>query len=182
LSFAGGIVRIFQDDAFSSNMFSLRSAAFDMFKANPIFGWGFDSYSKLIPFYSNDLLLGQRYERASSDLLQFLAEFGIFGALISLGFLIAFILRYLLRFRNICLTNHLLIGCGSVLLIALCDAPFMSPAVFFSFFTIFFIALRWAELSRNKIDEVDARRPRLVMPDAKRRVPYFNKQYSEEEK
>jgi hypothetical protein len=58
----------------------------------------------------------------------------------------------------------------------------MSPAVFFSFFTIFFIALRWAELSRNKIDEVDARRPRLVMPDAKRRVPYFNKQYSEEEK
>jgi hypothetical protein len=58
----------------------------------------------------------------------------------------------------------------------------MSPAVFFSFFTIFFIALRWAELSRNKIDEVDARRPPLVMPDAKRRVPYFNKQYSEEEK
>ncbi len=182
MSFAGGIVRIFQDDAFTSNMFSLRSAAFDMFKANPIFGWGFDSYSKLLPFYSNDLLLGQRYERASSDLLQFLAEFGIFGALISLSFSIAFILRYLLRFRNIRLTNHLLIGCGSVLLIALCDAPFMSPAVFFSFFTIFFIALRWAELSRNKVDEVDAHRPLLVTPDAKRRVPYFDKQYKEEEK
>jgi hypothetical protein len=182
LSFAGGIVRIFQDDTFSSNMFSLRSAAFDMFKANPIFGWGFDSYSKLLPFYSNDSLLGQRYERASSDLLQFLAEFGIFGALISLGFLIAFILRYLLRLRNIRLTNHLLIGCGSVLLIASCDVPFMSPAVFFSFFTIFFIALRWAELSRNKIDEVDAHNPQLVTPDTKRRVPFYNKQYQEEEK
>jgi hypothetical protein len=58
----------------------------------------------------------------------------------------------------------------------------MSPAVFFSFFTIFFIALRWAELSRNKIDEVDAHRPQLVTPDAKRRVPFFNKQYKEEEK
>ena len=182
LSFAGGIVRIFQDNAFSSNMFALRSAAFDMFKANPIFGWGIDSYSKLLPFYSNDILLGQRYERASSDLLQFLAEFGIFGVLISLGFLIAFTLRYLLRVRNILLTNHLLIGCGSVLIIASCDVPFMSPAVFFSFFTIFFIALRWAELSRNKIDEVDAHRPRLVTPDAKRQVPYFNKQYKEKEK
>jgi hypothetical protein len=58
----------------------------------------------------------------------------------------------------------------------------MSPAVFFSFFTIFFIALRWAELSRNKIDEVDARRPRLVITNAKRRVPFFNKQYKEKEK
>jgi O-antigen ligase len=180
--FVGGIFRIFQGDAFSSNMFALRSAAFDMFKANPIFGWGFDSYSKLLPFYSNDNLLGQRYERASSDLLQFLAEFGIFGALISIGFLLVFILRYVLRLRNIRLTNHLLIGCGSVLLIALCDVPFMSPAVFASFFTIFFIALRWAELSRNNIDEVDANRPQLVTPDAKRRVPYFNTQYKEKEK
>ena len=180
--FVGGIFRIFQGDAFSSNMFALRSAAFDMFKANPIFGWGFDSYSKLLPFYSNDNLLGQRYERASSDLLQFLAEFGIFGAIISIGFLLVFILRYVLRLRNIRLTNHLLIGCGSVLLIALCDVPFMSPAVFASFFTIFFIALRWAELSRNNIDEVDANRPQLVTPDAKRRVPYFNTQYIEKEK
>ena len=181
LSFAGGIARIFQDDAFSSNTFALRSAAFDMFKANPLFGWGFDSYNKLLPFYSDDILLDQRYERANSDLLQFLAEFGIFGSLIAIGFLIALTLRYLLRLRNIRLTNHLLIGCGSVLLLALCDVPFMSPAVFFSFFTIFFIALRWAELSRNKIDEVDAHRPQLVTP-AKRRVPYFNEQYLEEEK
>jgi hypothetical protein len=58
----------------------------------------------------------------------------------------------------------------------------MSPAVFFSFFTIFFISLRWAELSRIKIDEVDAHRPQLVTPDAKRRVPFFNKQYKEKEK
>ena len=133
------------------------------------------------PFYSDDILLDQRYERANSDLLQFMAEFGIFGTLIAIGFLLAFTLRYLLRLRDIRLTNHLLIGCGSVLLLALCDVPFMSPAVFFSFFTIFFIALRWAELSRNKIDEVDAHRPLLVTP-SNRRVPYFNEEYKEEEK
>ena len=182
LSFAGGIVRVFQDNAFSADAIVLRSAAFNMFKANPIFGWGIDSYGKLLPFYSNDILLGQRYERASSDLLQFLAEFGVFGTLILLGFIISFTLRHILRPHNIRLTNHLLIGCGSVLLLALCDTPFMSPAVYFSFFTIFFIALRWADLSRNKIDEVDAHRPRLVTPEAKRRVPFFNEQYKEEEK
>ena len=58
----------------------------------------------------------------------------------------------------------------------------MSPAVYFSFFTIFFIALRWADLSRNKIDEVDAYRPQLVTAETVRRVPFFNKQYKEKEK
>ena len=148
LSFAGGIVRVFQENAFSADAIVLRSAALNMFKANPIFGWGIDSYGKLLPFYSSDMLLGQRSERANSDLLQLLAEFGIFGTLILFGFLIAFILQHILKPHNVRLTNHLLIGCGSVLILALCDSPFMSPAVYFSFFTIFFISQRWADLSR----------------------------------
>jgi hypothetical protein len=182
LSFAGGIFRIFQDHAFSADAAALRSAAYNMFKANPVFGWGIDSYGKLLPFYSNDLLLGQRTERAGSDLLQFLAEFGIFGCLLILGFLIAFIVRYIRGLHNIRLTNHLLFGCGALLALSLCDTPFMSPAVFFSFFVIFFSALRWAEVSRKKIDEVDAPRLQLVTPDSQRRVPCFNKQYKEKEK
>jgi hypothetical protein len=181
-SFAGGIVRVFQDNAFSADAVFLRSAAFNMFKANPIFGWGIDSYGKLLPFYSSDMLLDQRSERATSDLLQFLAEFGTFGALILLGFLIVLTLRHILRPHNARLTNHLLIGCGSVLILALCDSPFMSPAVYFSFFTIFFISLRWADLSRKKIDEVDARRPQLITAETERRVPFFNEQYKEKEK
>ncbi|MEC8279442.1 MAG: O-antigen ligase family protein [Verrucomicrobiota bacterium] len=181
-SFAGGIVRVFQDNAFSADAIILRSAAYNMFKANPIFGWGIDSYGKLLPFFSSDMLLGQRSERATSDLLQFLAEFGIFGALILLGFLVVLTLRHILRPHNARLTNHLLIGCGSVLILALCDSPFMSPAVYFSFFTIFFISQRWADLSRAKIDEVDARRPQLITPETERRVPFFNEQYKEKEK
>ncbi|MGZ0656000.1 O-antigen ligase family protein [Coraliomargarita sp. W4R72] len=182
LSFAGGIFRIFQDNAFSADATSLRIAAIDMFKANPIFGWGIDSYEKLLPFYSNDMLLGQRSERATSDLLQFLAEFGLFGLVIIIGFFSAFIVRYIRGDHNVHLTNHLLFGCGSVLLLALCDTPFMSPSVFFSFFAIFFSALRWAEISRNKVDEVDAARPQLVTSEKQRRVPFFDKQYTEKEK
>lgn len=184
MSFAGGIFRIFQENAFSADASSLRTAAIDMFKSSPIFGWGIDSYELLLPFYSNDMLLEQRYERAASDWLQFLAEFGLFGMILTLGFLIAFIIRYLRGAHNVRLTNHLLIGCCSVLLLAGCDTPLMSPAVFFSFFVIFFSALRWAEISRNKVDEVDAApaRPQLITPENQRRIPFFNQQYTEKEK
>lgn len=182
VAFASGIIRIFQDNAFSHQSASLRRAAWDMFQDNPIFGWGIDSYSQLLPFYSSDTLLGQRSERAASDLLQFLAEFGIFGCLVTLGVFIAFVLRYVRGKHNIRLTNHLSIGCGAVLVLACVDTPFMSPAVFVSFFVVFFCALRWGELSRNKVDEVDAARPQLVTAESQRRVPFFNKPYEEKEK
>jgi ABC-type multidrug transport system fused ATPase/permease subunit len=182
LCFAGGIYRIFQDSAWNTDASALRNAAYAMFQANPIFGWGFDSYSQLLPFFGSDSLLGQRSERASSDLLQLLAEFGIFGSLLLLGTLIAFIVRYIRGEHHIRLTNHLLIACSGVLLLSVFDTPFMSPAVVFSFLVIFFSALRWAEISRNKIDEVDAARPQLVTPASQRRVPFFNKQYKEKEK
>ncbi|MDQ8193015.1 O-antigen ligase family protein [Coraliomargarita sp. SDUM461004] len=182
LSFAGGIYRMFQENTFASDAAALRIAAFDMFKANPIFGWGIDSYQNLLPFYADDRLLGKHTERASSDLLQILAEFGLFGGLIIVGFLFVFIYRYIRGPHNVHLTNHLLIGCGAVLLLSLCDSPFMSPAVFFSFCTIMFSALRWAEISRNKVDEVDAARPQLVTHESKRRLPFFNTHYQEEEK
>jgi hypothetical protein len=182
LCFAGGIFKIFQDNAFPADASALRSAAYAMFKANPIFGWGFDSYSQLLPFFGSDFLLGQRAERASSDLLQLLAEFGLFGTLILIGTLVVFITHYIRGEHHIRLTNHLLLGCAGVLLLSAFDTPFMSPAVVFSFLVIFFSALRWAEISRNKIDEVDAARPQLVTPASQRRVPFFNKQYQEKEK
>ncbi|WPJ95060.1 O-antigen ligase family protein [Coraliomargarita algicola] len=182
LSFAGGIFRCFQDNTLNADATSLRIAAIDMFKDSPIFGWGIDSYEKLLPFYSSDMLLGQRSERAASDLLQFLAEFGLFGLVLTFSYLAAFIIRYLRGPRNVRLSNHLFIGCGSVGLLALCDTPFMSPAVFFSFLVIFFSALRWADISRSKVDEVDASRPKLVTPESQRRLPFFNQQYTEKEK
>jgi len=182
LGFAGGIIRVFQDQTFNPTTAALRRAAWDMFLDNPVFGWGIDSYAKLLPFYGSDTLLGQRAERAASDLLQFMAEFGLFGLIIAGGIIAAFIVRYVRDRHNIHLTNHLLVGCGAVLLLACVDTPFMSPAVFVSFFVIFFSALRWAEVSRSKVDEVDAARPQLVTPASERRVPFFNQPYEEKEK
>lgn len=182
LSFAAGIIRIFQDGTFNSTTTALKQAAWEMFRDNPVFGWGIDSYAKLLPFYGSDTLLGQRSARATSDLLQFIAEFGLFGLFVAAGFMAAFIIRYIRGRHNIRLTNHLLIGCASVLVLACVDTPFMSPAVFVSFFVIFFSALRWAEVSRSKVDEVDASRPQLVTPASQRRVPFFNKPYEDKEK
>jgi len=54
----------------------------------------------------------------------------------------------------------------------------MSPAVTLSFFVIFFSALRWADLSRNRVDEVDAK-PDLIVHESKRSVPFHTKKYQE---
>jgi hypothetical protein len=55
----------------------------------------------------------------------------------------------------------------------------MSPAVFLSFFIIFFSALRWADLSRNRVDEVDTK-PELIVHEDLRSVPFHTKEYEEE--
>ncbi|MFU8848540.1 MAG: O-antigen ligase family protein [Opitutales bacterium] len=152
---------------------SLQQAAKEMFFDRPFFGWGMDSFGPLLPFYGSDLLLAENYERAGNDIVQILAEVGIAGVLPSLLLLAILIGRYLRGRHNMQLTNHLLIGLGVILLLAWFDSPLMSPAVFFSFVILLFVALRWADLTRNRADEVDAPRPHLVTPHSLRRIPFF---------
>lgn len=171
--FAAGVYRMSQgsDDTLVSE--SLSQSAWEMFCDRPIFGWGTDSFNHLLPFYGSDLLLADNYLRAGNDTLQILAETGIFGFIPPL-ILVAFLIgRYLRGRHNIQLTNHFLAGLVAVLILAFFDSPFMSPAVFFSFGTLLFVALRWADISRNKVDEVDAPRPSLVTPQSLRRVPFY---------
>ena len=177
-TFAGGIFRAFQIDDYAQSASALRRAAIEMFRDNPLFGWGMDSFAQLLPFYADDCLLGTRHDRAASDILQLLAEIGIIGCL-PLCILIAYlVIRYLKGQHDIHFTNHLMIGCIGCIIFACFDSPFMSPAVSLSFFIIFFTALRWADLSRNKVDEVDAK-PDLVTHENKRTVPFNTKQYNE---
>jgi len=181
--FASGIFRIFQSDPNAESTGALREAASAMFKDSPFFGWGVDSFAQLAPFYIDDMLLGTRNIRATSDALQFIAELGIIGAIVPIAVIVILIYRYIKEKPDINLTNHMMIGCVGVLILAFFDSPFMSPAVFLSFFVIFFSALRWADLSRSNVDEVDAKeRPALVTPEAERRVPFFTKEYTEKEK
>lgn len=181
-AFSAGLFRIFQPRPEANVEDSLRYAAFQMFSDRPIFGWGMDSFESIVPFYGSDLLVGQNYSRAHSDLLQFLAENGIAG-LLTVAIVFSYLLiRYLRGRHDIKLSNHLFIGCGALLILGLCDTPFMSPAVFFSFLIIFFTGLRWADLSRNKVDEVDAPRPVLVTPESERRIPFFTNTSHKREK
>ena len=182
VAFGCGIIRIFQHDEFSKVRLDLQRAAWDMFKEKPIFGWGIDSYERLLPFYGSDSLNGERYERATSDVLQLLAELGAFGGLVIAGCFMVLIFRYFHKNKSIRLSNHLLIGCVLVIVLAFFDTPFMSPAVSVSFFTIFFSALRWGVLSRSNPDEVDSKRPQLISPISERRVPFFDEPYNEKEK
>ena len=96
-------------------------------------------------------------KRACSDLIQALAELGIIGTTVIPLLCAGLLVRYLCGGPSIRLTNHLLAGCFCLALLAFVDSPFMSPAVFLSFFVLFFSAMRWADLSRHKIDEVDAK-------------------------
>ncbi len=177
-AFAGGIFRAFQIDDYAVSADSLRRAAFDMFRDSPLFGWGVDSFSQLLPFYADDTLLGSRHDRATSDILQALAEVGILGC-IPFCILIAYlIIRYFRGQHNIHLTNHMLFGCLGCMVCAGVDATFMSPAVILSFFIIFFSALRWADLSRNRVDEVDAK-PQLITREDLRTVPFHTNHYNE---
>jgi hypothetical protein len=179
ISFAGGIFRAFQVNDSAQSARSLHRAAIEMFRDSPLFGWGMDSYAQLLPFYADDTLLGARYDRAESDLLQSLAEVGILGCLPLCLVIVYLVIRYLRGQHDIHLTNHLLIGCIGFTVFACFDSPFMSPTVTLSFFIILFSALRWADLSRNRVDEVDAK-PDLIVHESKRSLPFHNKQYEEQ--
>ncbi|CAA6679059.1 MULTISPECIES: O-antigen ligase [unclassified Lentimonas] len=178
ITFSGGIFRAFQVDDYAQSASALRRAALEMFSDSPLFGWGMDSYPQLLAFYGDDTLLGTRHNRATSDILQILAEIGIVGCLPICILILYLVVRYLRGQHDIHLTNHLLIGCIGYIIFAGFDSPFMSPAVSLSFFIIFFSALRWADLSRNRVDEVDAK-PDLIVHENKRSLPFHNKKYHE---
>jgi hypothetical protein len=171
--FGAALYRILQTGDSPLVTGSLKQAAWEMFSDRPFFGWGMDSFGHLLPFYGSDLLLGENYQRAGNDVVQILAENGIFGFLPMVILLVFLITRYLRGRHNMQLSNQLLTGLAFVLLLAFFDSPFMSPAVFFSFVILLFVALRWADISRNRADEVDAPRPNLVTPQSLRRVPFY---------
>jgi len=168
-----GVTRILQAPPRPESSGHLRQAAWEMFLDRPIFGWGVDSFGPLLPFYGSDFLLTDSYERSGCDALQLLAELGIVGMIPSIALVVFFVVHYLRGRHNIQFTNHLLIGLFAIGVLAFLDSPLMSPAVFYSFFSLLFIALRWADVTRKRADEVDAPRPTLVTPQSLRRVPFF---------
>lgn len=151
---------------------SLRQSAWEMFKERPVFGWGPESFGHALPFFGSDLLLTENYSSPGNNFLQLLAEVGIVGILPILIVITYLFVRYLRGRHNIQLTNQLMVGLSAILLLGLLDSPFYSLQVSFSFFILLFIALRWADVSRNKVDEVDASIPELISSAGHRRIPF----------
>jgi O-antigen ligase len=123
-----------------------------MAKDRPWFGWGIGSYGTVFMLYnqqvSNDRL-PVFYESAHSDWLQAVAETGVTGTMM----LVALAAIPLLSIRRAlplsAAPSYLLAGCGLILLYALIEFPFGSPAVMLAFGACFFTAVRWAEIDQR---------------------------------
>lgn len=121
-----------------------------MTQAKPWFGWGLESYGHVFRLFnsqrSGDWTWIPYYAEAHNDWLQALAEVGFVGT----SLLALLLLLPLLSFRwgRACplLSRYLLGGCLLLLAYAWLEFPFVNPAVMLTFATIFFVAVRYAQL------------------------------------
>lgn len=180
--FAAGIFRLFSPNKDLENIDLLRKSAWDLFKERPLFGWGFDSFKEIAPFFIDDRLVFIRHSRAASDFLQYLAEFGLVGCLLIVVLPVTIWVKVAWKNKISYFAKYLWLSCLPVVCLIFFDSPFMSPAVFFSFFLTFFIAARWVAIEKSKIDEVDIKMPHVIVPDSERGVPYHFPDPEEEER
>jgi hypothetical protein len=180
--FAAGIFRLFSPNKDLENITLLRKSAWDLFRERPLFGWGFDSFKEIAPFFIDDRLVIIRHSRAASDALQYLAEFGLVGCLLILTLLVTIWFKVAWRKKISYFAKYLWLSCIPIVCLIFFDSPFMSPAVFFSFFLTFFIAVRWTTIENSKIDEVDVKRPQVIVPESERGVPYHIPDSKEEDR
>ncbi len=145
------------------------TAAREMFLARPLFGWGYGSFPVISRFFTTDFAPTLVFESAGSDLFEVLANGGILGLVGIAVIPLSLLLGFLLKGSSFSLSWHLLIGAGGLLAMAIFDGPF-APAVSFSFWVIFFAAIRWADISRTSADLVDSK-VHLVLPQTMRNVP-----------
>ena len=118
------------------------------------------------------LVIGDSQERAFSDVFHMLAEFGIIGLLPAAVVFIWLLVHYFRGSTSFYYPSYCCWPVSELAPLAFVDSPFMSPAVFLSFLMLFFSALRWTDLSRKSVDEVDAGSV-VVTSSNLRRVPVY---------
>jgi len=120
-------------------------------EAKPWFGWGLESYAHVFRLFNTQRsgdgwIWIPYYAEAHSDWLQALAEVGFVGTTLLALLLLLPLLSF--RWGRNCplLVRYLLGGCLLLLLYAWLEFPFANPAVLLTFATIFFAAVRYAQL------------------------------------
>ena len=150
---------------------NLKKSGLDMIADSPLFGWGINSFQKLSPFYNDVSLLNQYYETIPSSIINLLCEFGIIGMIIICLYLFILYFQYLKNKHNNTISNTLFFGLFLIILLSFFDNPFYSLPVAFSFWIIAFLAIRWAQLIFNQVDEVDTSKIHDVY-DHTRNIPF----------
>lgn len=151
---------------------AVRAAALRMFLDRPLFGWGPGSFKDILPFYLSDWHPDAVGLHVPPGFLELPASLGLLGLLPFAVVLFILLRNHFSAQHDFVFSRQLLTGCLAVLALLLVDAPLRSPGLAFNLLLVFFTALRWTEVSRRRPDETD-KRPQLVTPASKRKVPFY---------
>ena len=138
---------------------------------SPIFGWGMNSFHKLVPFYNNPYIINQLGEHNSSGVRNLLCDYGLIGVMIMVTYTITLFFQYILRKQKNPVSEVLFSGLFLIIILSFFNNPFSSIPVVFSFWLIGFLSIRWAQIASSPADEVDTRR-NLMISDKLRNIPF----------
>jgi hypothetical protein len=135
----------------------VRQAASEMLRDRWLFGWGagcfrygFTNYVRRYPeIYYLRNGIGQYWEHAHNDLLEFSIELGVAGLLPLAGILVYSVWQLgRCRFWRNAVSLSAVLGCTLMLLHAWIDFVFQNPAVLLTWSVLLAGAVRWAELDQ----------------------------------
>ncbi len=160
-----------QISAFSPKLNYLKSSALNMFRDNPILGWGMHSFEELAPFYNNPQAPNDFGTIAPTASLNFLVEYGWFGMAILISTTAYFFFEYIRSEKPNPFSDQLFLALFATIIIGFFENPFYDRTFSFSFLLIAFAAIRWSKLVYKRVDEVDTK-VKLFISDDLRNVPF----------
>ncbi len=160
-----------QINTFSPRLHYLKSSALNMFRDNPILGWGMHSFEQLAPFYNNPKTPHDIEAIAPTASLSFLVEYGWIGIGIIISTTTYFFCKYIRSEKPNPFSDQLFLALFTTILIGFFENPFYNRTFSFSFLLIAFAAIRWSKLIYKRVDEVDTK-IKLIVSDELRNVPF----------
>ncbi len=154
------IRNVFERDRFASveSRIQARNATWELFRDEPITGWGAGSFRHAFPIHQQNYPDIYRpfgtvmfWDHAHNDYMQILAEVGILGV-IPLLLTLGWFFRRLLRAGALTHPGFLLItlGLGLTLAHAWVDFPLSNTAILTTFGLSWVMLVRWSELERSR--------------------------------
>lgn len=136
-----------------------RQATWDLFRDQPLTGWGAGSFRHAFPLHQQnypDIFRANKknvyfWDHAHNDYVQALAELGVVGVLFPVLALLWMVVK-LCRLGALAHPAFLLLtlGLGLTLAHAWVDFPLYNPAILTTFCAVWVLVVRWAELERSR--------------------------------